>query len=856
MGWRLLRLIGVLAFGVSMGAAWAADSAQSAQEMLEGTFRPGQAVTLGGLKLFVEKVVGGKLLLSPPQTPTAVLGAFITPVDVAAKDCQDAAGRFPAKLIDASGWGETFPGSGVYTHTNNIYEGGACMWNGAGSSPESWLVFDLGEDRRVAGVYVWNYNETGWQGRSAKDVDIQASTDGKAYQPVGSFVFEQATGKDDYTGQAIRFDKTVQARWFRFEIKSNYKGNDCSGLAKVRFADADLAWKPVAARTPKYPRPTHPKLTLGQPLAGAENIVFPANAGIIDVTKAPYLAKGDGVADDTAAIQKALDDHPNAGAIIYLPNGVYRITNTLTWPTGRDDSGKRTSLQGQSRDGTIIALKDACPGYADPRRPRAMVYTGYAPAQRFGNEVRNLTLDSGADNPGCCALRFIANNQGGVYDVAIVSGDGQGLAGLDMAYTNEEGPLLIARLKVVGFDYGVQTAGILASETIEDLRLEHQNLAGLRNGGQPLSIRGLTSLNDVPAVHNASGLLMLIDSHLVGEGAGKSQPAIINEHGIIARNITTEGYATALDNRYGDKQTLPGPKVAEFRTPAAALLGGKATGTLGLPIKETPTVPWDDPASWAVVQGRNAAAVQAAIDSGATTVFLPRGEYDMDQTVVVRGKVRRVLGGKPWLKVSGALRSTAAPMFRLVDGAEPVVSLERLDTDFSGGPFWFISHDAARTMVLRQIQCNYQGAACYRNTGSGDLYIEDVVGSSFTFTRQNVWARQFNSERNSDPGLHVLNDGGTVWALGFKTEGGGTQWETRGGGRSEILGGEIGVTNQGKMAPMFVNHESQMTAAVMEVCFNNDPFDKPVSETLGGVARMLRNEHGLGGGRFVLYEGH
>ncbi|MBI5835210.1 MAG: discoidin domain-containing protein [Armatimonadetes bacterium] len=844
-GWLVL-------LAVVAGLAWAEDP----QALLEANFRPGQALTVGGVRLFVEKVVGGKLVLSPPTAPTATLGAFITPVEVTAKDCQDGAGRFPAKLIDSSGWGETFPGSGVYTHTNNIYEGGACMWNGAGSAPASWLVFDLGAEQNVAGVYVWNYNETGWQARSVKDLDILASSDGKDYQPVGTYVLEQATGRDDYTGQAVRFAKTVRARWFRFDIRSNYKGNDCSGMAKVRFANADVAWTPAAARVARYPRPTHPKLRVGEPLAGAENIVFPADAGIIDVTRAPYLAKGDGVADDTAAIQKALDDHPNAGAIIYLPNGVYRISNTLTWPTGRDDSGKRTTLQGQSRDGTVIVLKDACPGYADPRKPRAMVYTGYAPAQRFGNEVRNLTLDSGADNPGCCALRFIANNQGGVYDVAIVSGDGQGVAGLDMAYTNEEGPLLIARLKVVGFDYGVQTAGILASETIENLRLEHQNKAGLHNGGQPLSVRGLTSLNDVPAVHNASGLLMLIDCDLVGEGAAKDLPAVVNEHAIIARNVTTRGYAVALDNRFGEKQTVRGPAVVEFRAPAATLLGGTATGTLNLPIRETPNVPWDDPAGWAVVKGRNAAAIQTAIDSGATTVFLPRGEYDMDATVVLRGKVRRVLGGKPWLKVAGALRTTAAPMFRLEDGAEPVVSLERLDTDFSGGPFWFISHDARRTLVLRQIQCNYQGAACYRNTGTGDLFIEDVVGSAFTFTRQNVWARQFNSERNSDPGLHVLNDGGTVWALGFKTEGGGVQWETRGGGRSEILGGEIGVTNSGKLAPMFVNSESKMTAAAMEVCFNNDPFDKPVSETLGGTTKVLRNEAGLSGGRFVLYEGH
>ena len=54
-------------------------------------------------------------------------------------------------------------------------------------------------------------------------------------------------------------------------------------------------------------------------------------------------------------------------------------------------------------------------------------------------------------------------------------------------------------------------------------------------------------------------------------------------------------------------------------------------------MKETPEVPWDDPKTWANVddfgadptgKADSAAAIQKAMDSGATTVFLP-GSYNL-----------------------------------------------------------------------------------------------------------------------------------------------------------------------------------------------------------------------------------
>ncbi len=84
----------------------------------------------------------------------------------------------------------------------------------------------------------------------------------------------------------------------------------------------------------------------------------PAYPVFASVMSAPYNAKGDGRADDTAAIQKALDDCP-AGKAVHVPKGTYRLTDELRIGKGlalRGDGPGKTRLINEATKKHIIAI--------------------------------------------------------------------------------------------------------------------------------------------------------------------------------------------------------------------------------------------------------------------------------------------------------------------------------------------------------------------------------------------------------------------------------------------------------------------------------------------------------------------
>ncbi len=72
----------------------------------------------------------------------------------------------------------------------------------------------------------------------------------------------------------------------------------------------------------------HPlPLTAEEPATTGQTVRTPDSPHWINIRT--YGAKGDGETDDTAAIQKALDDLSDRGGVLFIPGGKYRITKTL-----------------------------------------------------------------------------------------------------------------------------------------------------------------------------------------------------------------------------------------------------------------------------------------------------------------------------------------------------------------------------------------------------------------------------------------------------------------------------------------------------------------------------------------------
>lgn len=230
----------------------------------------------------------------------------------------------------------------------------------------------------------------------------------------------------------------------------------------------------------------------------------------LDDPKAVYLTpenfpvKGDGIADDSDALQQAINkvQETSGMGVVFVPEGRYRITKTIyVWPSIR--------VIGYGANRPVLVLGSSTPGFQDPSQPRYMVFfaggrpgwgpggRGQAPGGRGGaasmqprdagpgtfySGMSNIDIEIGDGNPGAVGVRgkyaqhsFLAH-----MDFRI----GSGLAGV-----HETGNVM-EDVRFFGGQYGIWTPTPSPSWqfTAVDAYFEGQRVAAIRDRAAALTM--------------------------------------------------------------------------------------------------------------------------------------------------------------------------------------------------------------------------------------------------------------------------------------------------------------------------------------------------------------------------------
>jgi hypothetical protein len=237
----------------------------------------------------------------------------------------------------------------------------------------------------------------------------------------------------------------------------------------------DRTPRETTMREERNPRPIEEVLARAERIAREYSDRSLWEFGILDVTKAPYGADPSGQRDSTAAIQQAVRDARDARMVAYFPCGTYLVSQTIEaaqrqvvpdWSRlsfVRDDFP--CVLWGGTHGGRAkIVLADNAPGFADPAKPRPVLFVasctaetpaGLQPNISFNNMIVSLDVDLGGGNAGAIGVDH-QGAQGSVTEDCHVDAEGAfaGFRGVSGSGGSA------SHISVTGGRYGLYLAGL------------------------------------------------------------------------------------------------------------------------------------------------------------------------------------------------------------------------------------------------------------------------------------------------------------------------------------------------------------------------------------------------------------
>ncbi|MEX2607511.1 MAG: glycoside hydrolase family 55 protein [Kiritimatiellia bacterium] len=526
------------------------------------------------------------------------------------------------------------------------------------------------------------------------------------------------------------------------------------------------------------------------PALDADVYRFPDSAQVVNVKD--YGAKGDGVTDDTLAINTAISENIDksryrSNPMIYFPAGTYLVSGPIESrvldpkiPKGKVWSAGWRSMMvllGEDRERTVIKLKDNAPGYTDAGKKKWLIATGSEGDKRdnyrgggnrgFRHGILNLTIDVGNGNPGAVAVDFLSNNRGTIDDVTLKAGPGSGHTAIDLTRW-WPGPAMVMNVDIIGFNTGIELEHYQYGMTFENIRMTGQRNVGVHNTKNVVAMRNVSFTGSVPFYTADPGsrhsFISLLDSEIIGEGTGGM--SALQSGGIVnLRRVEVSGFAKVLDDTGKEDKDLPanGHTTIEAHNQGPSLdMRGGSGRELNLPIEDIPVVtPPENPEDW-TDGGGTRESLQNAIDSGAEYIFInPVQTLEVSTPVIVRNNVKLIMGLNGHIKAADGQFA-----LRIENGSAPVVMLRHLYLD---GGFENVSD---RTVALVHGDVGGLGTerkgGGVRARGEGKTHIVDVIGRGYDIgDGHRFWARQLNAEFGSDP---LLTNAGDAWIMGFKME--------------------------------------------------------------------------------------
>jgi sugar lactone lactonase YvrE len=440
-------------------------------------------------------------------------------------------------------------------------------------------------------------------------------------------------------------------------------------------------------------------------------------------------AKGDGRADDTDAIQRAIDQaaEHGGGGLVFLPSGRYRISHTiLVWPAvrifgigpkrpvlvlGRNTPGFQHGLgtmvvftgarRGDNARGDLGRIELPRVPFPPPTVVPFDPKVWDANPSTFYSAMSNVDVEIGSGNPAATAIRFRVAQHAFLSNMDFQLGSG--FAGIYQAGN------VVHNLHFHGGRYGIVTEKPSPAWqfTVIDSTFDGQKSAAIREHEAQLTLVNV-AMRDVPVgieIDRGYGD-WLWGKDVRFEHVRQAAVVISNENNVYTQ-IGFDG-ALASDTpvfaKFRDSGRTVNGKGRAYRVssfsyglavPRLGQLGQFATSVElapieGLPARRTPAIRGLPPvAEWANAhelgavgdgQTDDTAALQRAIQSH-RTVYLPLGVYKVRDTIQLRPDTV-LIGLQPSLTQIALADGTPAfqgvgapkPLVRSADGGDAIVS--------------------------------------------------------------------------------------------------------------------------------------------------------------------------------------